>query len=72
MFMEGNWGFSSVKSGKNFMVLILLGEKAEIHLTLEQKKTLQRTIIYVIGRQTEGLGRIAMVRRTRLVRQVIE
>lgn len=48
--MEGNWGFSSVKSGKNFMVLILLGEKAEIHLTLEQKKTLQRTIIYMIGR----------------------
>lgn len=48
--MEGDWGFGSVKSGKKFMVLILLGEKAEIHLTLEQKKTLQRTITYTTGR----------------------
>lgn len=40
-----------MKSGKNFIVLLLLGEKPEIHLTLEQKNTLRRMIIYMIGRR---------------------
>lgn len=60
-----------MKSGKNFIVILLLEEKPEIHLTLEQKKHTAKDD-NIRDRTTEGLGSIAMVGRTKPVHQVRE